>query len=103
MQKINKIFYHTFIEVFGFHPSRAEEVFSKGLALKNELEKFNPELLQKDFIIAVSKSDLLDEELTEAIAKELPPHIPHIFISSAIQKNLVALKDILWKALNKPV
>ena len=70
--------------------------------LKNELNEFNPELLQKEFIIAISKSDLLDDELTEAIQKELPENIPHIFISSAINKNLVELKDMLWKALNKP-
>jgi len=71
--------------------------------LKNELAEFNPELLQKEFIIAISKSDLLDQELTDAIVKELPRDIPHIFISSATQKNLVELKDILWKALNKPI
>lgn len=71
--------------------------------LKNELAEFNPELLQKEFIIAISKSDLLDDELTEAIKKELPENIPHLFISSAIQKNLVELKDLLWTALNKPL
>ena len=71
--------------------------------LKNELNEFNPELLQKEFIIAISKSDLLDEELTEAIEKELPENIPHIFISSAINKNLVELKYMLWSALNKPI
>ena len=71
--------------------------------LKNELAEFNPELLQKEFIIAISKSDLLDQELTDGITKELPKNIPHIFISSATQKNLVELKDLLWKALNKPI
>lgn len=71
--------------------------------LKNELAEFNPELLQKEFIIAISKSDLLDDELTEAIKRELPTHIPHIFISSATQKNLIELKDLLWTALNKPI
>ena len=71
--------------------------------LKNELAEFNPELLQKEFIIAISKSDLLDQELTDAIVKELQKNIPHIFISSATQKNLVELKDLLWKALNKPI
>lgn len=70
--------------------------------LKNELHEFNPELLQKEFIIAISKSDLLDQELQDAIEKELPENIPHIFISSAINKNLTELKDLLWKALNKP-
>ena len=71
--------------------------------LKNELNEFNPELLQKDFIIAISKSDLLDQELMDAIEKELPENIPHIFISSAISKNLIELKDLLWQTLNKPV
>jgi GTP-binding protein len=71
--------------------------------LKNELNEFNPELLQKEFIIAISKSDLLDQELTDAIEKELPENIPHIFISSAINKNLIELKDMLWSALNKPI
>ena len=71
--------------------------------LKNELNEFNPELLQKDFIIAISKTDLLDQELIDAIEKELPENIPHIFISSAISKNLMELKDLLWATLNKPV
>jgi GTP-binding protein len=71
--------------------------------LKNELNEFNPELLQKDFIIAISKTDLLDQELMDAIEKELPENIPHIFISSAISKNLMELKDLLWATLNKPV
>lgn len=71
--------------------------------LKNELNEFNPELLQKEFIIAISKSDLLDQELQDAIEKELPENIPNIFISSAINKNLVELKDMLWSALNKPI
>jgi GTP-binding protein len=71
--------------------------------LKNELNEFNPELLQKDFIIAISKTDLLDQELMDAIEKELPEKIPHIFISSAISKNLMELKDLLWQTLNKSV
>jgi GTP-binding protein len=71
--------------------------------LVGELEKYNPEMLQKDFIIAISKSDMLDDELKAAIVKELPENIPHIFISSAINKNLVELKDMLWGALNKPI
>ena len=69
--------------------------------LRAELEAYNPEMLQKDFIIAISKSDMLDDELTTAIAKELPQNIPHIFISSVTQKNLAQLKDLLWNALNK--
>ncbi len=71
--------------------------------LHNELEEYNPELLQKDFVIAVSKSDMLDDELKEAIKHELPQNIPHLFISSVAQQGLVELKDLLWKTLNKPV
>ncbi len=69
--------------------------------LRNELEQYNPELLHKEFIIAISKSDLLDEELKAAITKELPEDIPHIFISSMLQTGLIPLKDMLWEALNK--
>ena len=71
--------------------------------LINELKEYNPELLQKDFVIAVSKSDMLDDELKEAIAKELPENIPHIFISSLTNQGIVQLKDMLWEILNKPV
>ena len=67
--------------------------------LVNELEQYNPELLHKKFIIAISKSDMLDDELKTAIEKELPPAIPHVFISSVAQKGLTQLKDILWKLL----
>jgi GTP-binding protein len=70
--------------------------------LKNELEQYNPEMLQKDFVIAVSKSDMLDDELSVAIKKELPKNIPHVFISSVTGYNLQELKDLLWKTLNIP-
>jgi GTP-binding protein len=70
--------------------------------LVRELEQYNPELLHKQFIIAVSKSDLLDDELKTAIAKELPAEIPQIFISSATNKGLSELKDLLWKVLTEP-
>jgi len=69
--------------------------------LVNELEKYNPELLHKRFIIAISKSDMLDNELKEAIGKELPANLPHLFISSVTQQGLVELKDLLWKILNE--
>lgn len=71
--------------------------------LRNELEEYNPELLHKQFIIAISKSDMLDEELKVAITKELPPNVPHIFISSVANKGITELKDMLWQALNSPV
>lgn len=70
--------------------------------LKNELREFNPELMQKPHLLAVTKSDMLDEELKAEMEKELPK-IPHIFISSVAQQGLVELKDMLWKAINAPV
>ena len=70
--------------------------------LLRELEEYNPELLHKQFIIAISKGDMLDDELRNAISKELPAHIPHLFISSLTQQGLTELKDLLWKTLNEP-
>jgi GTP-binding protein len=70
--------------------------------LLNELEEYNPEMLQKDFVIAISKSDMLDEELKLAITNELPKNIPHVFISSVTRLGLQELKDLLWKTLNSP-
>lgn len=71
--------------------------------LKNELEQYNPEMLQKDFVIAISKADMLDDELKEAIKNELPQSVPHIFISSITNQGLQELKDLLWKTLNTKV
>ncbi|MEO8764740.1 MAG: GTPase ObgE [Ginsengibacter sp.] len=68
--------------------------------LKNELREYNPELLDKKFVIAISKSDMLDDELKDAIKNELPVDIPNIFLSSITQQGLVELKDLLWKTLN---
>jgi len=67
--------------------------------LFSELKEYNAELLDKKFIIAISKSDMLDEELKLAIEKELPKNIPHIFISAVSGKGLQELKDLLWKEL----
>ncbi|MBS1688410.1 MAG: GTPase ObgE [Bacteroidetes bacterium] len=68
--------------------------------LLNELEEYNPELLDKKIIIAISKSDMLDDELKEAIAETLPTDIPHLFISAVTQQGINTLKDVLWTALN---
>ncbi len=68
--------------------------------LVGELEKYNPEMLQKKFLIAISKSDLLDDELKKEISKEMPAHIPHLFISSLTLNGLSQLKDSIWEALN---
>lgn len=69
--------------------------------LLNELEQFNPEMLQKAFLIAVSKADMLDNELKAAIQKELPAEIPSLFISSVTSQGLTELKDLIWSTLNK--
>jgi GTPase len=69
--------------------------------LVKELEEYNPELLDKKFLIAISKSDMLDDELKQQIAAELPKDIPHIFISSVTREGLIQLKDMLWSALNE--
>ena len=67
--------------------------------LLNELEQYNPELLHKNMVIAISKSEMLDDELKVAIAETLPENVPHIFVSSLASQGLVELKDILWRAL----
>jgi GTP-binding protein len=69
--------------------------------LVNELEKYNPELLHKQFVIAVSKSDLLDDELKTAISQEFPEGLQPVFLSSVAQQGLRELKDLLWETLNK--
>ncbi|HEY9178235.1 MAG TPA: GTPase, partial [Flavipsychrobacter sp.] len=69
--------------------------------LLNELEQFNPELLNKRRILAISKSDMLDDELKEAIEATLPKDISHIFISSVANQGISELKDMLWNALNE--
>lgn len=71
--------------------------------LLSELEKYNPEMLQKHFIIGISKSDMLDEELKAGIEAELPSGIPHVFFSSVTGQGLTALKDLIWETLNRPV
>lgn len=81
-------------------PADSEDHKKEFEILLNELEEYNPEMLQKEFIIAISKSDMLDDELKAEITKVLPKDIPHVFISSVAQKGLTELKDMLWSALN---
>ncbi len=81
-------------------PADADDIKKEYETLLNELKKYNPELLDKKRILAISKSDLLDKELTQEIENELPKDIPHIFISSFTGQNLDRLKDMLWKELN---
>ena len=81
-------------------PADSEDHKKEFEILKNELEEFNPELMQKKFIIAISKSDMLDEELKKAVETELPKDYQHIFISSITNSNITELKDLMWKTLN---
>jgi GTP-binding protein len=67
--------------------------------LYNELEEYNPELLDKKIILAISKSEMLDDELKGEIEATLPKKVPHIFISSVANINIDKLKDMLWQAL----
>lgn len=71
--------------------------------LLNELKQYSPELLHKDRILAVTKSDLLDGELMESIRKELPADVDHVFISSVAHQGLEKLKDLIWAKLQAPV
>ncbi len=70
--------------------------------LLNELTEYNPELTHKPRILAITKSDMLDEELQAEMSHELPVGIPALFISSVAQKGLTELKDMLWKVINRP-
>jgi len=67
--------------------------------LRNELIRYNPELIDKKRVLAITKSDMLDEELIEALRADLPD-IPSVFISSITQMGITTLKDLLWKELN---
>lgn len=80
-------------------PADADDIHSEYKILLNELAKYNPELLDKRRVLAISKSDMLDEELMEALAEDLPD-IPHIYISAITGFNIQPLKDLLWKELN---
>lgn len=68
--------------------------------LLNELEEYNPELLDKPRLLAISKSDLIDQDLEKMLRPTLPPGIPVIFISAMTNQNLQQLKDMLWRILN---
>lgn len=82
-------------------PADAHDVSEEYQVLLEELRKYNPELLDKQRLLAVSKADLLDQELMEELEKELPESVPHVFISAVTQTGLTELKDTLWKMLTK--
>ena len=81
-------------------PADAKDYKKEYEILLNELVAYNPELADKDRILAITKSDMLDEEMQSEIAAQLPSDIPHLFISSVTGMNIMALKDQIWAALN---
>ena len=82
-------------------PADSDNIKKEYKILLGELEKYNPELLDKDRMLAISKSDMLDEELKEEMKDELPEDIDCLFISSVAQQGLTKLKDALWHNMNK--
>ncbi len=82
-------------------PADSADIAAEYKILLNELKQFNKELLQKKRVLAITKCDMIDDELEKMLKKELPKKVPHVFISSLTGKNLDKLKDLLWKALNE--
>ena len=79
-------------------PADSKDIREEYEVLQKELEKYNPELLDKRRLLVISKSDLIDEELTGEIRKELPA-VRHHFISAVANQGLVALNDLIWNIL----
>lgn len=82
-------------------PADTKDIRNEYEVLLNELTQYNPELLDKKRILAITKCDLIDDELQEMLSKELPEKIETVFISSVAHKNIDKLKDLIWKALNE--
>jgi len=82
-------------------PADADDIKSGYEILLNELRMYNPELLVKGRVLAISKSDMLDEKMKEEMEAGLPEGIPHVFISSFTGEGLKELKDMLWETLHK--
>jgi GTP-binding protein len=81
-------------------PGDTDDIRKEYEVLLNEVKMFNPELLDKQRVLAITKTDLLDDELQQMLAEDLPDDLPHVFISAVANKGLAELKDILWLALN---
>ena len=82
-------------------PADSKDIKKEYAILVNELEQFNTELLHKKRLLAITKADMLDDELIAEMKLELPKDIPSIFISSVSGKNIQELKDMIWKSLNE--
>jgi len=82
-------------------PADSDDIKKEFEILVNELKLYNPELLHKDKILGISKSDMLDDELREEISRDLPNNVPCLFFSSVAQQGLDPLKDLIWKTLTE--
>lgn len=82
-------------------PADSKDIREEYGILLNELEKYNPELLDKQRILAITKCDMLDAELLEELRNELPEDIKSVFISSVSGLGITELKDLIWEELNK--
>jgi GTP-binding protein len=80
-------------------PADSDDIKNEYKILLNELRQYNPELLDKNHILAITKSDILDDELKAEIRNELPD-VPYVFISSISNEGIMALKDLIWEHLN---
>ncbi len=81
-------------------PGDTDDIQKEYEVLLKEVTSFNPELAEKKKVLAITKTDLLDEELVQMLSEQLPKDIPHVFISAVTGEGMQALKDILWKELN---
>ena len=81
-------------------PGDTDDIKKDYEVLLNELSQFNPEMLDKHRVLAITKCDLLDEELEDMLKSTLPTDVPVVFISAVTGKGLGDLKDILWTELN---
>jgi GTP-binding protein len=81
-------------------PADAKDIGDQYRILLGELRKYNPELLDKKRLLAISKVDMLDEELMKEMERDIPKDLPYVFISSISQFNLEKLKDLIWQAIH---
>ncbi len=81
-------------------PADADDIAAQYRILLDELRRFNPQLMDKQRVLAISKSDMLDQELKDAIEPTLPDDLPHVFISAVTGEGITELKDVLWGAIN---
>lgn len=82
-------------------PADSKDIRKEYNILLDELRRYNPELLDKKRLLAISKADMLDEELMNEMKKEIPTDIPSIFFSAITRQNITELKDMIWQAINE--